>query len=58
MYKLLEAHAQIRRAEHTAKEEIVQALADCGGKLQDCAAQLKTPAEALLRHRRTLGLTK
>jgi two-component system nitrogen regulation response regulator GlnG len=56
MYKLLEAHSQIRRAEHITREEIVRVLADCGGDLEACAAQLKTPAEALRRHMSTLGL--
>ncbi len=54
MYKLLETHSQIRRADQIAKEEIVQALAQCGGDVDDCAARLKTPAEALRRH--VLGL--
>lgn len=56
MYKLLESHSQIRRAEQITKEEITQALAQCSGDVEDCAAYLKTPTEALRRHLRGLGL--
>jgi DNA-binding NtrC family response regulator len=56
MYKLLETHSQIRPANHIANDDIAQALAACKGDVEDCAARLKTPAEALRRHMRTLGL--
>lgn len=58
MYKLLASHSQIRRAEQIAKEEIRQALAQCGGDVEDCAARLKTPTEALRRHLRVLGIDR
>ncbi len=57
MYKLLETHSQIRRAEQIPREEIVQTLEQCSGDVEACAAQLKTPGEALRRYLRMLGLT-
>ncbi len=56
MYKLLEAHSQIRRVEQIGIEEIRQSLADSAGDVERCAALLKTPTEALRRHLRGLGL--
>jgi transcriptional regulator with AAA-type ATPase domain len=55
MYKLLEAHPDIRRAEHIPLDELRQALAQSGGGLEDCAALLKTPCEALRRHLQVLA---
>ena len=56
MYKLLDAHAQIRRIEQIDLEEIRQSLAASAGDVERCAATLKTPSEALRRHLRGLGL--
>lgn len=56
MYKLLEAHTQIRRPEKIAPEEIRRSLETSAGDLERCAALLKTPAEALRRHLRGLGV--
>jgi len=56
MYKLLEAHPQIRRPEQIAAEEIRRSLEASAGDWERCAAALKTPAEALRRHLRGLGL--
>jgi two-component system nitrogen regulation response regulator GlnG len=58
MYKLLAAHSQIRRAERIAPEEIALAVAQYGGDVEDCAAHLKTPTEALRRHLRVLGMIR
>ena len=54
LYKLLEDHPQIRRAETIPEEEIARAMAECGGDLERCAALLQTPAEALRRRWRLL----
>jgi two-component system nitrogen regulation response regulator GlnG len=56
MYKLIEAHPVIRRPEAIAQEELQQALAHSGADVERCAALLLTPAEALRRHVRGLGL--
>jgi DNA-binding NtrC family response regulator len=56
MYKLLEAHAQIRRIEQISEEEIRQSLETSAGDVERCASLLKTPSEALRRHLRGLGL--
>lgn len=56
MYKLLESHRQIRRAELIPAEEVVQAYADSAGNIQRCASRLKTPSEALRRRINLLGL--
>ena len=56
MYKLLEAHPQIRGAEQIDPEEIRLALAACEGDVEDCASRLKTPTEALRRRLRALRL--
>jgi len=57
MYKLLEAHPGIRRADQIAPDEIAAAWSLCGGNVEDCAARLQTPAEALRRHIRALKLS-
>lgn len=56
LYKLLDAHPDIRRAEHIGQAEIAQALAHCAGNLEACAAYLKTPSESLRRQARHLHL--
>lgn len=56
MYKLLESHSRIRRAELIPIEEIGQAFADSAGNIQRCASLLKTPSEALRRRVNLLGL--
>ncbi|HEY5798921.1 MAG TPA: sigma 54-interacting transcriptional regulator [Burkholderiaceae bacterium] len=56
MYKLLEAHPQVRRPEQIAVDELRQVLEACGGDVETCAARLRTPSEALRRYLRTLGL--
>src|SRR5471030_509931 len=58
MYKLLEAHPQIRGAEQIAADELRLALAACDGDVEDCASRLKTPTEALRRRLRTLRLER
>ncbi len=54
LYKLLDEHPDIRRAETIAEEEIARAMEQCAGDVERCAAQLKTPAEALRRRWRLL----
>ena len=54
MYKLLEDHPEIRRAEIIPEEEIARAMAASKDDLGRCAALLKTPAEALRRRWRVL----
>jgi transcriptional regulator with AAA-type ATPase domain len=54
MYKLLEDHPEIRRAEIIPEEEIARAMAVSKDDLERCAALLKTPAEALRRRWRLL----
>ena len=49
LYKLLEQHPQIRRAEQIDADEIQQVLAAVAGDVEACAARLKTPAEGLRR---------
>lgn len=56
MYKLLDEHPEIRRPERIAEEELRSALAACGGAVDRCAAQLRTPAEALRRYLGALGI--
>lgn len=56
MYKLLESHPEIRRAEQIPLDEIRQALAQSGQQLAPCATLLKTPCEALRRHLQALGV--
>ena len=50
MYKLLDNHSQIRRAEQIPMEEIRQSLEASAGDVEACAAALKTPSEALRRY--------
>ena len=56
MYKLIEAHPAIRRPETIGLEELQRAVAQGGADVERCAALLLTPAEALRRHLRGLGL--
>ncbi len=56
MYKLLDSHSQIRRAEQIPHAEISTALDQADGDLEACARRLRTPSEALRRHLRGLGL--
>jgi len=58
MYKLIEGHPAIRRPEAIAEEELKQALEKGGADVERCAALLLTPAEALRRHLRGLGLLR
>ena len=58
VYKLLEAHPQIRFPANISEEEIRAAWEACGGDLQRCASRLMTPAEALRRHLGLLGVTE
>lgn len=55
MYKLLAAHSQIRRVEKIPVEEIQQALSTSANHVEQCAALLKTPTEALRRYLRGMG---
>jgi len=57
LYKLLDEHSRIRRAERIPVEEIERALAASKGDVARCAALLRTPAEALRRHVRRLRET-
>jgi len=54
MYKLLDAHREIRWAERIPAEEIEQAMAACGGDVGRCAELLRTPTESLRREVRRL----
>lgn len=56
MYKLIEAHPAIRRPEQIGLEELKGRLEEAGGDVERCAALLLTPAEALRRQLRGLGL--
>lgn len=56
LYKLIEAHPAIRSALAIPAQEIGDAWQASGHDLAACAAQLKTPSEALRRHLRALGL--
>ena len=56
MYKLIATHPQIRRPEHIGSHELRSAMAAGGDDVRRCAAMLKTPAEALRRHLRSLGM--
>ncbi|MBC3916853.1 sigma-54-dependent Fis family transcriptional regulator [Undibacterium sp. CY18W] len=55
MYKLLDSHSQIRRAEQIPMEEIRQTLETSAGDIEACAALLKTPSEALRRYLKVVG---
>jgi transcriptional regulator with AAA-type ATPase domain len=54
LYKLLEDHPVIRRAELIAPNDIARAMSECAGDVGRCAALLKTPADALRRRWRLL----
>lgn len=54
LYKLLEDHPDIRRAESIPENDIARAMQECAGDVERCAALLKTPAEALRRRWRVL----
>ena len=56
MYKLIDEHSQIRRAEKIAPEEIRQTLASNAGDIDASAAVLKTPSEALRRVLKVIGM--
>ncbi|MBI1773190.1 MAG: sigma-54-dependent Fis family transcriptional regulator, partial [Burkholderiales bacterium] len=56
MYKLLDNHSQIRRAEQIPTEEIRQSLETSAGDVEACAALLKTPSEALRRYLKVVGV--
>jgi two-component system nitrogen regulation response regulator GlnG len=56
MYKLLESHPTIRPATAIAPSEITDALDASAQDIEECAARLQTPTEALRRHLRTLKL--
>jgi len=56
MYKLIEAHPAIRRPEAIGLAELTSGWEQSGADLERCAALLLTPAEALRRHLRGLGL--
>jgi two-component system nitrogen regulation response regulator GlnG len=54
LYKLLEDHPVIRRAETIPENDIARAMVTCAGDVDRCAALLQTPAEALRRRWRLL----
>ena len=54
MYKLLDAHGEIRWAERISADEIERTLAACAGDVARCAAVLQTPTESLRREVRRL----
>jgi two-component system nitrogen regulation response regulator GlnG len=54
LYKLLDAHGEIRWAERIPAAEIQRALAACAGDVGRCAAVLRTPTESLRREVRRL----
>jgi two-component system nitrogen regulation response regulator GlnG len=56
MYKLLDAHGEIRWAERIPAEEIERVLAACDGDVARCAVVLKTPTESLRREVRRLAM--
>jgi DNA-binding NtrC family response regulator len=58
MYKLLQEHPRIRKAERIPAEEIRAALAACADDFERCASMLKTPTEALRRAWRTMDATR
>lgn len=58
MYKLIEGHPAIRRPEAIGEAELKHALEQGGADVERCAALLLTPAEALRRHLRGLGLLR
>nr|WP_315222989.1 sigma 54-interacting transcriptional regulator [uncultured Duganella sp.] len=56
LYKLLETHPLIRRAEAIPAPELRAAVAEHGPDVDRCASRLRTPGEALRRHLRANGL--
>jgi two-component system nitrogen regulation response regulator GlnG len=54
MYKLLDAHREIRWAERIPADEIERGLAACAGDVGRCAEVLRTPTESLRREVRRL----
>lgn len=56
MYKLIKHHPGIRRAQEIDSAELLAALAAGRNDIQRCASILRTPAEALRRHLRTLRM--
>ena len=58
MYKLLDAHREIRWAERIPADEIEQAFTACAGDVGRCAELLKTPTESLRREVRRLALDR
>jgi two-component system nitrogen regulation response regulator GlnG len=56
MYKLLDAHGEIRWAERIPADEIEGTLAACARDVARCAAVLKTPTESLRREVRRLAI--
>lgn len=56
MYKLLKSHPLIRPAAQIDMPEIRVAFDACAGDVENCAARLKTPTEALRRHLSHLGM--
>ena len=56
LYKLIEANPAIRPATSIPAGEVEAAFRATSGDVFLCAAQLKTPSEALRRHLRVLGL--
>ncbi|WP_460533658.1 sigma 54-interacting transcriptional regulator [Chitinimonas naiadis] len=56
LYKLIDAHPDIRPAERIPEAELRAALQTAAGELTVCASLLQTPSEALRRRLRALGL--
>jgi len=56
LYKLIEAHPEIRPAALIPHPELSAVARAFGGDVGLCASHLKTPAEALRRHMRSNGL--
>ncbi|MES2824043.1 MAG: sigma 54-interacting transcriptional regulator [Pseudomonadota bacterium] len=56
MYKLLESNSHIRHIEEIPKKEIQEAWQVSKKNIETCASVLKTPADALKRHLRELGV--
>lgn len=56
LYKLLDRHPDIRRAQQIPVDEITRALAASNGDVARCAARLQTPAEPLRRLLHRLAL--
>jgi transcriptional regulator with AAA-type ATPase domain len=55
LYKLIGAHSCIRRPEDIEAGDLRAALDASAGVLENCAARLRTPVEALRRHLRALA---